>query len=124
MRQHILPVLSPSARTSKGRCQLLGCCEPSQHAYVVMTAHEAALLRHPELVEQIKADRADPTRAVTHGSAVPADAVSHGAQATGHTSRRRAGPWMPPNRRLLYDGPIRAACRDVRVLPPDRSRDA
>lgn len=31
---------------------------------VVMTAHEAALLRHPELVEQIKADRADPTRAI------------------------------------------------------------
>ena len=30
---------------------------------VVMTAHEAALLRHPELVEQIEADRADPTRA-------------------------------------------------------------
>ena len=29
-----------------------------------MTAHEAALLRHPELVEQIEADRADPTRAV------------------------------------------------------------
>ena len=31
---------------------------------VVMTAHEAALLRHPELVEQIEADRANPTRAV------------------------------------------------------------
>ena len=31
---------------------------------VVMTAHEAALLRHPELVEQIEADRADPTRAI------------------------------------------------------------
>ena len=31
---------------------------------VVMTAHEAALLRHPELVEQIKADQADPSRAV------------------------------------------------------------
>ena len=31
---------------------------------VVMTAHEAALLRHPELVEQIEADRADPARAV------------------------------------------------------------
>ena len=31
---------------------------------VVMTAHEAALLRHPELVEPIEADRADPTRAV------------------------------------------------------------
>ena len=30
----------------------------------MMTAHEAALLRHPELVEQIKADRVDPTRAV------------------------------------------------------------
>ena len=31
---------------------------------VVMTAHEAALLRHPELVEQIEADRNDPSRAV------------------------------------------------------------
>ena len=31
---------------------------------VVMTAHEAALLRHPELVKQIEADRADPSRAV------------------------------------------------------------
>ena len=31
---------------------------------VVMTAHEAALLRHPELVEQIRADQADPARAV------------------------------------------------------------
>ena len=31
---------------------------------VVMAAHEAALLRHPELVEQIKADRVDPARAV------------------------------------------------------------
>ena len=31
---------------------------------VVTTVHEAALLRHPELVEQIKADRADPSRAV------------------------------------------------------------
>ena len=31
---------------------------------VVMTAHEAALLRHPELVQQIEADRADPSRAV------------------------------------------------------------
>ena len=30
---------------------------------VVMTAHEAALLRHPELVERIEADRADPSRA-------------------------------------------------------------
>ena len=30
---------------------------------VVMSAHEAALLRHPELVEQIKADMADPSRA-------------------------------------------------------------
>ena len=29
-----------------------------------MTAHETALLRHPELVEQINAERADPTRAV------------------------------------------------------------
>ena len=29
-----------------------------------VTAHEAALLRHPELVEQIKADRIDPTSAV------------------------------------------------------------
>ena len=28
---------------------------------VVMSAHEAALLRHPELVEQIKADLADPS---------------------------------------------------------------
>ena len=32
---------------------------------VVMTAHEAALLRRPELVEQIEADQADPTRAVS-----------------------------------------------------------
>ena len=31
---------------------------------VVMTAHEAALLRHPEFVEQIKSDQADPSRAV------------------------------------------------------------
>lgn len=31
---------------------------------VVMTVHEAALLRHPELVEQIKADQADPASAV------------------------------------------------------------
>ena len=31
---------------------------------VVMTAHEAALLRHPELVTRIEADRADPTHAV------------------------------------------------------------
>lgn len=31
---------------------------------VVMTAQEATLLRHPELVEQIKTDRADPTSAV------------------------------------------------------------
>lgn len=29
-----------------------------------MTAHEAALLRHPGLVEQIKADRANPSRTV------------------------------------------------------------
>lgn len=29
-----------------------------------MTAHETALLRHREIVEQIRADRADPTRAV------------------------------------------------------------
>ena len=29
-----------------------------------VTAHEAALLRHPELVEQIKAEQADPTSAV------------------------------------------------------------
>ena len=32
---------------------------------VVMTAHEAALLRRPELVEQIEANQADPTRAVS-----------------------------------------------------------
>ena len=31
---------------------------------VVMTAHEAALLRNPDLVQQIEADRADPTTAV------------------------------------------------------------
>ena len=31
---------------------------------VVMTQHEAALLRHPELVEQIEADQADPSRLV------------------------------------------------------------
>lgn len=31
---------------------------------VPMAAQEAALLRHPELLEQIKADRADPTSAV------------------------------------------------------------
>lgn len=29
-----------------------------------MTTHEAALLRHSELVQQIEADRADPTQAV------------------------------------------------------------
>ncbi|WP_420622487.1 hypothetical protein [Candidatus Poriferisodalis sp.] len=31
---------------------------------VVMSAHEATLLRHPELVAQIEADQADPSRAV------------------------------------------------------------
>lgn len=31
---------------------------------VVMSAHEAALLRNPELVAQIEADQADPSRAV------------------------------------------------------------
>ena len=31
---------------------------------VVMTAHEAALLRNPQLVEQIEADRADPSQTV------------------------------------------------------------
>lgn len=31
---------------------------------IPMTAHEVALLRHPELVEQIKAERADPISAV------------------------------------------------------------
>ena len=31
---------------------------------VVMTAYEVALLRHPGLVQQIEADRADPTRAI------------------------------------------------------------
>ena len=31
---------------------------------VVMTAHEAALLRNPELVAQIEADRADPSEAM------------------------------------------------------------
>lgn len=31
---------------------------------VVMTAHEAALLRNPDLVQQIEADRTDPTTAV------------------------------------------------------------
>lgn len=31
---------------------------------VVMAAYEAALLRHPELVEQINADLADPTTAL------------------------------------------------------------
>ena len=30
----------------------------------VMTAHEAALLRNPELVAQIEADRADPSQAI------------------------------------------------------------
>jgi len=30
---------------------------------VVMSAHEAALLRHPELVAQIEADLADPSQA-------------------------------------------------------------
>ena len=29
---------------------------------VVMAAHEAALLHHPELMRQVEADRADPTR--------------------------------------------------------------
>lgn len=32
---------------------------------VVMSAHEAALLRHPELVEQIKSDQADPSAALS-----------------------------------------------------------
>ena len=32
---------------------------------VVMSAHEAALLRHPELVEQIRADLADPSAALS-----------------------------------------------------------
>ena len=32
---------------------------------VVMSAHEAALLRHPELVEQITADLADPSAALS-----------------------------------------------------------
>ena len=31
---------------------------------VVMSAHEAALLRNPGLVTQIEADQADPSRAV------------------------------------------------------------
>lgn len=31
---------------------------------VVMSAHEAALLRNPELVAQIEADQADPSRSV------------------------------------------------------------
>ena len=31
---------------------------------VVTTAHEAALLRNPELVAQIAADRADPSQAI------------------------------------------------------------
>ena len=31
---------------------------------VVMTAHEAALLRNPELVAQIEADRANPSEAL------------------------------------------------------------
>ena len=31
---------------------------------VVMTAHEAALLRNPELVAQVEADRADPSQAI------------------------------------------------------------
>ncbi len=30
---------------------------------VVMTEHEAALLRHPELVEKIRASQADPSKA-------------------------------------------------------------
>ena len=33
-------------------------------AGVVMSVHEEALLRHPELIEQIEADQADPSQAV------------------------------------------------------------
>lgn len=38
---------------------------------VVMTAHEEALLRHPELVAQIEADIADPARLVKSESRRP-----------------------------------------------------
>ena len=38
---------------------------------VVMTEHEAALLRHPELIEQIEADLKDPSRAVRSSARRP-----------------------------------------------------
>ena len=41
---------------------------------VVMTAHEAALLRHPELVAQIEADRADPSSGVRSTARRPRNA--------------------------------------------------
>ncbi|WP_420443795.1 hypothetical protein [Candidatus Poriferisodalis sp.] len=41
---------------------------------VVMSAHEAALLRNPELVAQIEADQADPSRAVRSEARRPCEA--------------------------------------------------
>ena len=38
---------------------------------VVMTVHEAALLRNPDLVEQIEADLADPSQAAPSGARRP-----------------------------------------------------
>jgi len=38
---------------------------------VVMSEHEAALLRHPQLVEQIEADRKDPSRGVRSSARRP-----------------------------------------------------
>ncbi|MDE0066520.1 MAG: hypothetical protein OXN44_06580 [Acidimicrobiaceae bacterium] len=38
---------------------------------VVMSAHEAALLRHPELVAQIEADQADPSQAAPSAARRP-----------------------------------------------------
>ena len=35
------------------------------------TVHEAALLRHPDLVEQIEADLADPSQAAPSGARRP-----------------------------------------------------
>ncbi|WP_419553296.1 hypothetical protein [Candidatus Poriferisodalis sp.] len=37
---------------------------PPRTPAVVMSAHEAALLRNPELVARTEADQADPSRAV------------------------------------------------------------
>lgn len=43
---------------------LLKCMSSGPELATEITAYEAALLRHLRLVEQIEADRADPSRAV------------------------------------------------------------